>query len=212
MRGFYTQEEINDPNVAKTVEKVLAGDLKYKDLNKDGVIDDYDKTAIGYSDIPNIVYGFGATAGWKGFTAGVFFQGVAQSNILVNGSSFAPFINSLSKGNVFSNIDDRWTEENPRQDAFYPRLAMGNINQNYAAGDHWLLNSSYLRLKTVDVGYTFPKEWTARAKVSNVRLYILANNVFTFSPFKLWDPELGDGTGTKYPNISTYSLGISFQF
>ncbi len=210
--GFYTQEEIDDPNVAKTAEKVMAGDLKYRDLNEDGVIDDYDKTAIGNNDIPKIVYGFGITGGWKGFTAGIFFQGAAECNIMISGSSFAPFVNSLSKGNVFSNIDDRWTEDNPRQDAFYPRLAMGNINQNYAASNHWLMNSSYLRLKTIDFGYTFPKEWTKKAGVSNVRLFVLANNVWTYSPFKLWDPELGDGTGTKYPNISTYSLGLSFQF
>lgn len=210
--GFYTEEEINDPKVAKTIEPVMAGDLKYRDLNGDGVIDDYDKMAIGYSDIPQIVYGFGVTAAWKGFSIGAFFQGAAKSNILINGSSFAPFVNSLARGNVFSNIEDRWTEENPRQDAFYPRLAMGNINQNYAASTHWLRNGSYLRLKTIDFGYTFPREWTTKAGVSNVRIFVLANNVFTISPFDLWDPELGDGTGTKYPNISTYSLGLSFQF
>lgn len=210
--GFYTQEEIDDPNVAKTAEPVLAGDLKYRDLNGDNLIDDYDKTYIGHGTIPRFTYGFGATFGYKGFTLGAFFQGVGQNDIYMNGD-FVPFKNGTAKGNVLSNITDRWTEENPRQDAFYPRLNYASENnKNYATSTHWILNGAYLRLKTLDFGYTFPQRMTQRLRISNLRIYTLLSNVLTFSAFDLWDPELGNGSGTKYPNIATYSVGLSFQF
>ena len=210
--GFYTDDDINNPDVAKTVEPVMAGDLKYRDLNGDNVIDDYDKTYIGKGTVPNIVYGFGTTAEWKGFSLGAFFQGVGSCDIFMNGTDFVPFENATVRGNLFSNITDRWTENNPRQDALYPRLAISGTNQNYATSDHWIKNGAFLRLKTLDFGYTIPKTITSKWHISNLRFYVLATNVFTISGFDMWDPELGNGTGTKYPNISTYSLGLSFQF
>ncbi len=211
--GYYTQEDIDNPKVAKTSQVVYAGDLKYKDLNGDGVIDDYDKTYIGYGQVPRLVYGFGTTMEWKGFSFGAFFQGVGKCDVFVNGTDFVPFAYNLSKGNLFSNINDRWiTGVNENQNAFYPRLSMGNPNQNYVTSTHWIQNGAFCRLKTLDFGYTIPKEITHKAGISNLRVYILATNVFTLSSFKLWDPELGNGTGTAYPNISTYSLGLSFQF
>lgn len=210
--GFYTEEDINDPNVAKTVEPVMAGDLKYRDLNGDKRIDDYDRSYIGYGTVPSLVYGFGATGEWNGFSFGAFFQGIGKCDIFMNGSDFVPFENATARGNLFSNIDDRWTEANPRQDALYPRLAISGTNQNYATSDHWIKDGSFLRLKTLDFGYTLPKALTTKWHISNVRFYVLATNLFTISGFDMWDPELGNGTGTKYPNVSTYSGGVSFQF
>lgn len=210
--GFYTQEEIDNPDVAKTAEPVLVGDLKYRDLNDDKIIDDYDKTYIGCGTIPRVTYGFGTTIGYKGFTLGAFFQGAGQSDIYVNGA-FTPFKNGTAKGNLLANITDRWTEENPRQDAFYPRLNYASENnKNYVTSTHWIVNGAYLRLKTVDFGYTFPQALTHKVGISNLRIYTLLSNVLTFSSFDLWDPELGNGSGTTYPNIATYSLGLSFQF
>lgn len=210
--GFYTQEEIDNPEVAKTSEPVMAGDLKYRDMNNDKVIDDYDKAYIGQGTIPRFTYGFGTTIGYKGFSLGAFFQGVGQNDIFVNGS-FTPFKNGTAKGNVMSNITDRWTEENPRQDAFYPRLNYASDNnQNYATSTHWIVNGAYLRLKNLDFGYTFPRSMTQKIRISNLRIYTLLSNVLTFSSFDLWDPELGNGSGDKYPNIATYSMGLSFQF
>ena len=130
----------------------------------------------------------------------------------MNGTDFVPFENATARGNLFSNITDRWTENNPRQDALYPGLAISGTNQNYATRDHWIKNGAFLRLKTLDFGYTIPKTITSKWHISNLRFYVLATNVFTISGFDMWDPELGNGTGTKYPNISTYSLGLSFQF
>lgn len=210
--GFYTQEDIDNPDVAKTAEPVLAGDLKYRDLNDDKIIDDYDKTYIGQGTIPRFTYGFGTTLSYKGFSLGAFFQGVGKNDIYVNGA-FVPFKNGTAKGNLLSNITDRWTEANPRQDAFYPRLNYAaDNNKNYATSTHWIVNGAYLRLKTLDFGYTFPAAMTQKLGLSNLRVYALLSNVLTFSSFDLWDPELGNGSGTKYPNIATYSLGLSFQF
>lgn len=210
--GFYTQEDIDNPDVAKTAEPVMAGDLKYRDLNNDKVIDDYDKTYIGQGTVPRFTYGFGTTISYKGFTLGAFFQGVGKNDIYVNGA-FTPFKNGTAKGNLLANITDRWTEENPRQDAFYPRLNYASDNnKNYATSTHWIVNGAYLRLKTLDFGYTFPTSITQKLKISNLRIYTLLSNVLTFSSFDLWDPELGNGSGTTYPNIATYSVGLSFQF
>ena len=210
--GFYTQEDIDNPDVAKTAEPVLAGDLKYRDLNGDKIIDDYDKTYIGQGTVPRFTYGFGTTIEYKGFSMGAFFQGVGQNDIYVNGA-FTPFKNGTAKGNLLANITDRWTEENPRQDAFYPRLNYASDNnKNYATSTHWIKNGAYLRLKTLDFGYTIPANITRKMGLSNLRVYALLSNILTFSSFDLWDPELGNGSGTTYPNIATYSLGLSFQF
>lgn len=211
--GFYTQDEIDNPEVAKPGGVYQAGDLKYRDLNLDGFIDGNDKTEIGYPTIPRIVYGFGTTLSYKNFSFGAFFQGVGQIDILVSSSSFIPFRDASSKGNLFANITDRWTEENPSQEVFWPRLAYGaNINENYATSTHWQKSGSYLRLKTLDFGYTFPSELTKNFGVDNLKLYFLGYNLLTFTGFDMWDVELGGGSGTAYPNVRTYSVGLSLSF
>ncbi|WP_162618641.1 TonB-dependent receptor [Pedobacter yulinensis] len=211
--GFYTQAEIDDPTVPRTTGVVQAGDLKFRDLNADGVIDANDYTAIGKNDVPQVVYGFGTTIGYKGFSLGAFFQGVAKVDLYLS-RDFMPFRNGSARGSLYSNIDDRWTPENPRQDAFYPRLAYGSdINQNYSSDNsHWLMNGSFLRLKTLDFGYTLPKTWLKDFGVQNMRLYFIGYNLLTISPYKMFDPELGNGTGARYPNITTYSLGLNANF
>lgn len=117
-----------------------------------------------------------------------------------------------SRGNLLSNITDRWTEANPRQDVFYPRLSIGNMNMNYEASTWWLKNTSYLRLKNIELSYTLPDRWMKRIHINNARIFIQGVNLLTFSKFKLWDVELGDGRGAKYPNIGSVSLGINFNF
>ncbi len=209
--GFYAQEEIDDPTVAKTAGVVMAGDLKYKDMNNDGVIDANDQASIGLGAIPQIVYGFGTTIGYKGFSLGAFFQGVAKVDLYM-ASEFMPFRNSNARGSLYSNITDRWTPESPGNDAFYPRLSYGEINQNFATSSHWLMDGRFLRLKTLDFGYTLPSKALENFGVKKMRIYFIGYNLFTFSPFKLWDPELGDGTGSRYPNIKTYSLGVNVSF
>ena len=210
--GFYTQEEIEDPSVARTAGVVQAGDLKFRDLNGDGVIDGNDQTAIGLDHVPQILYGFGFTTAYKGFSLGAFFQGTDRVEFSLS-TTFMPFRAGSARGSLFNNIEDRWTEDDQRQDAFYPRLSYGDINQNYSApSSHWVQNGRFLRLKTLDFGYTIPRGRFSGWGVENARIYFIGYNLLTFSPFKMFDPELGSGAGDRYPNIKTYSLGLNITF
>ena len=230
--GLFTQAEIDDmarweslsaANKAITPKPfasqfgtVKAGDIKYKDLNNDGQIDAYDQTYISRGDVPTTVYGFGFTVGWKDLSVGMMFQGVAGAERVLNGSSINPFNGGGGSGNLYSNIDDRWTEENPDQNAFYPRLSYGSettssIN-NFQKSTWWVRNMNFLRLKTLQLSYNLPKPWVNKVHLKNAAVYVMGTNLFTLSRFKLWDPELNTDNGAAYPNTTSYSVGINFTF
>lgn len=230
--GLFTQTEIDDmarweslsdANKAITPKPfasqfgtVKAGDIKYKDLNNDGQIDAYDQTYISRGDVPTTVYGFGFTVGWKDLSVGMMFQGVAGAERVLNGSSVNPFNGGGGSGNLYSNIGDRWTEEKPDQNAFYPRLSYGsettsNIN-NFQKSTWWVRNMNFLRLKTLQVSYNLPKPWVNKVHLKNAAVYVMGTNLFTLSRFKLWDPELNTDNGASYPNTTSYSVGINFTF
>lgn len=230
--GLFTQTEIDDmarweslsdANKAITPKPfasqfgtVKAGDIKYKDLNNDGQIDAYDQTYISRGDVPTTVYGFGFTVGWKDLSVGMMFQGVAGAERVLNGSSVNPFNGGGGSGNLYSNIGDRWTEENPDQNAFYPRLSYGsettsNIN-NFQKSTWWVRNMNFLRLKTLQLSYNLPKPWVNKVHLKNAAVYVMGTNLFTLSRFKLWDPELNTDNGASYPNTTSYSVGINFTF
>ncbi len=191
---------------------VRPGDIKFKDLNGDGKIDSYDQYPIGYGVIPEVVYGGGFTISYKGFDLAAFFQGIGNVDILLSGEGVVPFQQGGNRGNLYSNIEDRWTPTNPNPNAFYPRLTFGALNENYKTSTWWVKNGQYLRLKSLELGYTLPKRWISKAGLKTARIYLLGNNLLTFSEFKLWDVELGSGRGTSYPNLTTYSAGISLKF
>lgn len=215
--GFFeSNEEIaNSPLQSGDVRP---GDLKFKDLNGDGVINSYDYAPIGYGQVPEIVYGFGFTIGYKAFSISTLFQGVGNMDIWLNGEGLIPFQQGLSRGNMFNNVNDRWTVENPNPDALYPRLSSGTINDNYTRSSWWIQNGRYLRLKTLQLGYKLPKQFIKRFGLQNADVFFQGVNLLTFSSFKLWDAELGDGSnsaypgGARYPNIASYSLGLNFNF
>ena len=230
--GLFTQTEIDDmarweslsdANKAITPKPfasqfgtVKAGDIKYKDLNNDGQIDVYDQTYISRGDVPTTVYGFGFTVGWKDLSVGMMFQGVAGAERVLNGSSVNPFNGGGGSGNLYSNIGDRWTEENPDQNAFYPRLSYGSettssIN-NFQKSTWWVRNMNFLRLKTLQLSYNLPKPWVNKVHLKNAAVYVMGTNLFTLSRFKLWDPELNTDNGASYPNTTSYSVGINFTF
>ena len=230
--GLFTQTEIDDmarweslsdANKAITPKPfasqfgtVKAGDIKYKDLNNDGQIDAYDQTYISRGDVPTTVYGFGFTVGWKDLSVGMMFQGVAGAERVLNGSSVNPFNGGGGSGNLYSNIGDRWTEENPDQNAFYPRLSYGSettssIN-NFQKSTWWVRNMNFLRLKTLQISYNLPKPWVNKVHLKNAAVYVMGTNLFTLSRFKLWDPELNTDNGASYPNTTSYSVGINFTF
>lgn len=188
------------------------GDIKYKDVNGDGKIDEYDKVPIGWGSVPEIMYGFGFSIGWKNLSLTAMFQGAAHVDAMLSGEGVLPFSQGSSRGNLLSNITDRWTEQNPSQDVFYPRLSIGNINMNYETSTWWLKNTDYLRLKNIELSYRLPDRWMKRIHLDNARVFIQGVNLLTFSSFKIWDVELGDGRGARYPNIASVSLGVNFNF
>ena len=207
---FESTEEIAASPVQ--VGDTRPGDIRYKDINGDGKIDEYDKVPIGWGSVPEIIYGFGFSVGWKSLSLSAMFQGAAHVDAMLSGEGVLPFAQGSSRGNLLNNITDRWTEANPRQDVFYPRLSIGNMNMNYEASTWWLKSTSYLRLKNIELSYTLPDRWMKRIHINNARIFIQGVNLLTFSKFKLWDVELGDGRGAKYPNIGSVSLGINFNF
>lgn len=209
---FETEEEIaNSPRQTGTI---MPGDIKYKDLNSDGVINSQDQAPIGYGSIPEVVYGFGPTISWKGFSVGAFFKGISNVDIMLNGEGLVPFQQGVgTRGNLLTKITDRWSAENPDANAFYPRLTDGVTNSNYLGSSWWTKNGAFLRLQNIEVSYTFAKTpWANAAGLDNLRVFFLGYNLATFSKFKLWDVEMGDGRGANYPLIKTFTLGVDCRF
>ncbi|MGN7787269.1 SusC/RagA family TonB-linked outer membrane protein [Niabella sp. 22666] len=194
------------------------GDIKYKDMNNDGRIDYLDQTFIGYPTVPEIVYGFGLSSGYKGFDISAFLQGQARVSFFINPSRVSPFIQSPDPyvyGNtqvITEFADDHWTEANQNTYATYPRLGVSRnvIENNLQNSTWWLRNGAFLRLKSVELGYTVPAKFTKRAWISNARIYLSGLNLLTWAPFKTWDPEQG-GNGFAYPIQKVYNIGINLN-
>ena len=192
------------------------GDIKYKDVNGDGIINDGDQVAIGATTKPNLIYGLGASASWKGLDVNVHFQGSGKSTYFINGKCVYAFSEG-EWGNVMKGmLDDRWVSadisgdpstENPN--ASYPRLSFGGNSNNYRNSTFWLRDGSYVRLKTVDIGYTIPKNVVNKLHFNNVRIFLVGTNLLTWSSFKLWDPELADPRGESYPLSKSVTMGLS---
>ena len=197
--------------------EVMPGDIKYKDVNGDGVVNDGDRVAIGSTNRPSLIYGMGVSAQWKGLDVNVHFQGAGKSSFFIDGITVYAF-KEKQAGNVLKYFAecDRWISadisgnpatENPN--AEYPRLTYGGNNNNDRASTFWLRDGSYLRLKTLEIGYTLPKNIVNKIHFNNIRIFFMGTNLFTFSKFKLWDPELMSSNGTKYPLSKTFTLGLT---
>ncbi len=197
---------------AGKVQQIMPGDIKYKDVNGDGVIDSGDIVAIGATTKPNLVYGFGLSAKWKGLDVNIHFQGSGKSTFFINGSTVHMFSGGDGWGNVLKEManSNRWIlGENEDPNAEYPRLTYGENPNNMLQSSYWLRNGSYMRLKTLDIGYSFPRAWVNKIHLNKARIFFVGTNLLTFSSFKLWDPELGSSDGKKYPLNKTFSLGLS---
>jgi TonB-linked SusC/RagA family outer membrane protein len=190
-----------------------AGDIKYKDLNGDGRIDSFDQQPIGYGSIPEIVYGFGPTITYKGFSVAGWFKGISNVDVSLNGDGLQPFSQGGERGNLLTQITDRWTPNSTNPRPFYPRLTYGNDNMNYANSTWWVKNGAFMRLQTLQLSYDFAgARWLRSAGMSNLSIYFIGYNLLTVSGFKLWDVELGDGHGAQYPLLKTYNVGIKCTF
>lgn len=209
---FTTEEEIlNSP---KQSGDTKPGDIKYKDLNGDGKIDAYDQGPIGYSSVPQWVYGFGTSVTWKGFSLGAFFKGISKVDVSLNGEGFQPFQLAGDRGNILKQVEDHWSAEQPNPNATYPRLTYpSNTNMNYESSTWWLKSGSFLRMQSLEASYNLPRsKWMEKSGLSNVRVYFTGYNLATFSSFKFWDVELGDGKGANYPLLKTYNIGFELNF
>jgi TonB-linked SusC/RagA family outer membrane protein len=210
--GLYTAADIANPLVAKGSWAVRPGDIKYKDINGDGVIDAHDNVRIGRGDVPAVVYGFGVNTTYQNFYISVFFEGTGDEDRIISGDGIIPFNNSsgAERSNLFSIATDRWTVDNPRQNAFYPRLGYGSaVNANNSqTSTWWMKNVAFIRLKTAEIGYTLPQSSLSHLGVKSSKLFLQGVNLLTFSKFKLWDPELNTTNGTNYPLITTFSIGL----
>lgn len=191
---------------------VRPGDVKYLDLNGDGKIDNDDITAIGYSTIPEIIYGFGVQFDYKGLDLGFFFRGQGNVTYRLSGSTFIPFIEGVGKHNLYKEALDRWTVENPNPDAFYPRLYNGRSSNNWQTSTRTIYDGSLLRLSDIEVGYTFDKKISRYLHLSSLRIYGVANNVALWSKWKMWDPETGSGNGGRYPLTRKINFGLKVTF
>lgn len=194
---------------------IAPGDIKYIDLNGDGVINSFDrKRGVGNPQNPEIVYGFGLNLEYKGFYASAFFQGVANTSVVLGGSTpegWFPFAWGVDQSNYRTFALDRWTEENPSQNVLMPRIHKDNRNSanNTVGSTWWLRDGSFLRLKNVEVGYNIPKSILNKINAQSARVYMMGYNLTVWDHIKHWDPETGNGNGgLNYPLPTTITFGL----
>lgn len=198
---FKDQDQIDNSPRQDLGTVPLPGDIKYVDQPNaegfcDGVINSNDRVAIGMPKDPEIVYGFGPSMKWKNWDFSFFFQGAARTSLLMY--DIHPF-GTLTVRNMFQYIaDDHWSVNNPNPNAAYPRLSKDDNLNNDQNSTYWLRNAAFLKLKNAEIGYTY----------KGMRLYISGSNLLTFSPFKLWDPEMGGGNGLYYPTQRVFNIGF----
>lgn len=215
-RLFIDESDVRNSPVQELGSVPQAGDIKYKDINGDGRVNDDDQVHIGYPTVPEITYGFGLSAGYKNFDISTFFQGQGRVSFFIDPNGrrdndkfgIVPFAGHRGALKIIA--DDHWNPNNPVSHAFWPRLS-ASVNQNNSRQNStwWMRNGRFIRLKTLEVGYTLPKNWVQPA--SMVRVYVTAQNLFTISDFKLWDPEMA-GNGLAYPLQRVYNVGINVTF
>ena len=193
---------------------VRPGDIKYRDVNGDGVVNTFDKVAIGYTLVPEINYGFGASLKWKGIDVSVFFSGVGHVTRIIQGQNlFGASSTILRMGQIFEDVaKNRWTLDNQNPNAPYPRLSLNKVDNNQQLSTYWQRDMSFLRLKDAEIGYTLPESMTKKWGLSKIRFYIQGKNLITFSDFKLWDPEVNANYGNVYPLIRTFAIGANVNF
>ena len=204
--GLFRDEEdiASSPSqdIYATTYPIRPGDVKYRDLNDDKIIDDNDMCWTGNPTVPEIIYGFGFSLKYKGFDCSAFFQGQGKVSIIMY--NYHPFATAATPGSGLMQwiADEHWSEDDPNPKALYPRLSPLWNNNNTKASTLYVRNGKMLRLKTAEIGYTYKK----------MRVYVSGTNLLTFAPFKYWDPEKGSGNGLGYPLQRTYNLGFQFNF
>lgn len=221
--GYYTPEDIaaikagaeGAPAVPQSKNAVQAGDLKYEDLNGDGIINDYDKRAIGMPNLPNTTYGWSFGGSWKGLSVNVLFQGSKNYSFALTGSAIEPFNSQFQPIHTH-----RWTEERyaAGEEINFPRLST-NFGSTVSSpssymSDFWLIDAWYLRLKTIDLSYQLPKTIVPK-NIQDVRFYANAYNLLTWTNYNKYqqDPEIStNSAGDAYMNQRVVNLGVQVTF
>ena len=203
------EEAANSPSQTSFGSQYGGGDIKYTDVNGDGQITPADRVPIGFPTSPEIIYGFGVSAGWKGFDLSVFFQGLANESFWIDASDTSPFIGNTQLLKAYS--DSHWSEDNRDIYALWPRYSYYRNLNNTAVSTWWMRDGSFLRLKQIEFGYTLPARFTQKIRIDNLRFYFQGNNLFCWSKFALWDPEMGD-SGLAYPLQRTFNIGLNVTF
>ncbi|QZT38553.1 TonB-dependent receptor [Halosquirtibacter xylanolyticus] len=203
---FQTEEEIQDwadQNGNKN-KGIKPGDIKYQDFNNDGKINGEDIHCIGKSFFPEINYGVNLSLAYKGFDMSVFFQGASNFVTYLEQQAAYSF---MLEGNSPMALTDSWSPEN--RDARYPRLLIGQNANNTQQSSYWLEDASYLRLKSLNIGYTF--NFKQKKLFKSFRVYASGTNLFTWDKLTIFDPETPKGRGATYPPMKVYSLGLDFS-
>ena len=214
-RLFIDEADIaNSP--LQTFGEYMPGDIKYKDINNDGIIDINDEVPIGYPTTPEIIYGFGISSSYKNFDFSFFFQGSARSSFFIDAYRTSPFIDTAG-GAIGNNAlltawaNDHWSENDRNLYAAWPRLSDQLIDNNNRNSTWWLRDGGFLRLKSMEFGYSINPESFEKFKLEALRIYLSGTNLFTFSKFKIWDVEMG-GNGLGYPIQRGINLGLNMNF
>ena len=226
--GLYIDEAdiANNPTSTLGNITIAAGDVKYVDQpdvngNYDGQIDSDDRVAIGHPTIPEIIYGFGFSVGYKAFDFNCFFQGSARSSFFISPLRITPFAQPYDPDNELGGkqannallqviANNHWSESNQNMYAFWPRLSDTAISNNNQSSTWWLRDGTFLRMKSAEIGYTLPKRLTSKAKLENLRIYVSGTNLFNISKFKIWDTEMGNN-GLGYPVQRVFNVGIQLS-
>ncbi|MDR1223633.1 MAG: TonB-dependent receptor [Tannerella sp.] len=212
--GFFRDED----DIAQSPRQMLMdivqpGDIKYKDVNEDGVVDSYDRVAIGYSQTsPEIMYGFGGTVAWKGFDATVYFTGAAHRSTFLDGTGMWPYSLEYPNYNIFREYyDNRWIPgAADNSNAKYPAVIAGKNPNNYQTSTLYMRDASFLRFQNAEIGYTIPKSISQKVKSDKIRVFINGTNLFVWDKIKIVDPEMTQTGG--YPKQRIINFGAEFNF
>ncbi len=214
--GFFnSQEEIENWADQTSFGAIQPGDIKYQDLNGDGVINSDDQVPIGYPLFPEIVYGFTGGFDYKGFDFSALFQGVANGDSYFQLEAGWEFFNGAK---VLEHHLGRWTPET-KETTTYPRIssASSDAANNFQTSDFWLRNAAYLRLKNMEIGYTLPKNLLKRIKIENILVYANGTNLLTWDEVDWVDPEMRNDDGSRgfrgwqYPLMKVFNFGVSIS-
>ncbi|MDO5105115.1 TonB-dependent receptor [Capnocytophaga sp.] len=195
------------------------GDIKYVDLNGDGVIDNYDRIrGIGHPSIPEIIYGFGVSVRYKKIYLNTFFQGAGNTSVLFGGDTsegWFPFSWGVDQSNYRTFALNRWREGADNSNVLMPRLHTRNENNenNRVASTWWLRSGAFLRFKSAELGVNFPESVLKKSGINSARLYLIGYNMYVWDDITYFDPETGNGNaGLNYPLSRSFSLGVDISF